>query len=85
MARSIPLSQAADEMTVSPDTVRRLLDRGELAGHRVGRDLRVFVDSVDDYQRRHLITPRTAAPPKPSKRPNKGHLRALQDLERLGV
>lgn len=85
MARSVPLSQAADEMAVCQDTVRRLLDRGELRGHRVGAAIRVFAESLDDYQRRHEVTPRLKAMARPQRRANRGHQRAMQDLERLGI
>lgn len=85
MARSVPLAAAAEEMAVCPETVRRLLALGELRGHRVGVMIRVFADSVEDYQRRHELTPEPRATARPQRRVGRGHQRALQDLERLGI
>lgn len=85
MARSVPLSQAAEEMAVCQGTVRRLLYCGELRGHRVGASVRIFIESLEDYQRRHEVTPRPQAVVNPLRRANRGHQRALQDLQRLGI
>jgi molybdopterin-binding protein len=40
------IGRAAELLGVSPDTVRRLVDRGEVAGERAGGGQR-FVDGVD--------------------------------------
>ena len=84
MARSITIEAAAREMAVSPDTVRALLRRGELRGHRVGRAIRVYAESLGDFQRRHELTP----PPQPTrraKRTSAGHQEAMAALKGLGI
>lgn len=88
MARAIPIAEAAAEIGVSPRTVRGLLERGEIRGHRVGRAVRVYLESLEDYQRRNEITPRAPAPDGPKrpgrrKSPRSGE--AMQKLARLGI
>ncbi|MCS5478723.1 helix-turn-helix domain-containing protein [Corynebacterium sp. YIM 101645] len=46
-----PVNWAADVLGVSDDTIRRMISRGELAGYRVGRSLRVMEQDVLDYIR----------------------------------
>lgn len=42
------LAAAADRMGVSPDTVRRMIDRGELTGYRLGKRLiRIDLDELE--------------------------------------
>ena len=47
-------------MDVSEAHVRRLLSRGDLRGHRVGRVIRVYAESIDDFQRRNEYHPAPA-------------------------
>lgn len=43
--------EAAQALDVSPFTVYRLLDKGELKGHYIGRSRKVLVESLYDYAR----------------------------------
>jgi excisionase family DNA binding protein len=43
---------AAERLSVHPDTVRRLLDRGDLPRVRVGRAVRIREDDLESYIRR---------------------------------
>lgn len=43
----LTIDQAADRLQVSVRTVERLVERGQLAEHRVGRQRRYHVDAVD--------------------------------------
>jgi excisionase family DNA binding protein len=45
----ITLAEAGQLLAVSPRTVQRLLQRGELAGLAIGGSRRVDRNSVDDY------------------------------------
>ena len=45
----LTLERAAEALSVSPRTVRRLLDAGELAPVRIGRSLRVSAESLRRY------------------------------------
>lgn len=56
MRRSIKIKTAAKVLDCNETTVRRLLSRGYLEGHKIGRDVRVFADSIDDYRNRNRVT-----------------------------
>jgi excisionase family DNA binding protein len=53
--RSIRLTDAAQVMSCSTTTIRRLLAAGELQGHTVGRAVRVYLASIEEYQRGRAI------------------------------
>ena len=44
--RFFPIPDVADQLEVSPKTVRRWVARGELHVHRLGRQLRVSEDDL---------------------------------------
>lgn len=53
---SIPLQAVARILSADASTVRKLIRSKHLDGHRVGkRSIRVYVDSVDAYQRGNPI------------------------------
>lgn len=84
--RSIPISEAAREMSVSETWVRRALHRGALRGHKAGRAVRVFVESIEEYQRGNQIGtgPANEATKPRAKRPvTARHQRAVAALENL--
>ena len=85
MARSMTIERAAEEMAVSQDTVRTLLERGELRGHRVGRVIRVYEESVEDYQGRNEYKPKvTLKTPRP-KAASRRHKAAMEALRKVGA
>lgn len=43
---AVTLKEAADALAVSPDTIRRMFDRGELDGFRYRRVVRISVASL---------------------------------------
>ena len=45
----VTVDEAAESLSLHPDQVRRLVRRGELVGYRLGRAVRVEVDSVRAY------------------------------------
>lgn len=46
--RWIPIDQASAYLSVSPDTIRRMITRGEIAAMRFGpRLIRVDLDSIE--------------------------------------
>lgn len=49
---ALRIPDAARRLAVSPMTIRRLLDRGELARVKVGRAVRVLARSVDELAER---------------------------------
>ena len=74
-----------------PTDIRRLVDTGELEAHRKGvRGIRVFLDSVQQYQQRRTCLPktarRTASPVHPKKQaPTVAYRTALTDLKAKGL
>jgi excisionase family DNA binding protein len=78
-----------------PSDVRRLLDSGEIEGHRIGkRGVRVYLDSVAAYQareaRRARVTraPVPDAPPPPRLMPRASqaaHKAAVAALRAAGI
>lgn len=54
----------AEHLDMHPGDVRRLVDRGELEAHGTGvRGIRVFLDSVADYQERQAKSPKVSPTP----------------------
>jgi excisionase family DNA binding protein len=58
LRRSIKMKTATTLLECDSKTLRRLLKKGELEGHRLGkRDLRIYLDSIEDYRNRNKIGP----------------------------
>jgi excisionase family DNA binding protein len=86
--RSLTVAQAAALLSCDPSTVRRLLKKGDISGHRIGKDgVRVFASSIAAYQRQHAIIPDAAPENRPSRdRPaSPGHLAAIASLRAQGL
>lgn len=60
MRQSISIATAAELLDTSRDTIRDMLNKGELAGHYLRRERRVYVDSITAYQQAHEIKPAQA-------------------------
>lgn len=78
--------KVAEILDVDISTVYKLLKKGELAGHRVGSDIRVFADSVVDFQNRTAMSVERSIPMKPVRRNTQtaGHKQAMDTLRKLG-
>lgn len=57
----LTLEHAAQRLSISPRTVRRLIDRGELAPIRIGRSLRLSADELRAYVDRQMPSSHNAA------------------------
>lgn len=84
----VSLQKAAELLDVCDDTITRMLRRGDLRGTKVQRKIRVYLWSIDAYQKKNEITPVTEQAPAPN-RPraqlrSAGHRAALRDLKDLG-
>lgn len=47
--------EAAERLAVSTGTIRRLINGGELAAYRFGKQIRITVQSLDEYVGRQKI------------------------------
>lgn len=88
---SVRIARVCELLDVDDSQVRRLIDSGELQGHRQGkRGIRVYLDSVTAYQEGRPLTPsaRGKEPP-PRKPPNRAsaaaHEAAMARLRGLGL
>lgn len=54
VARLIPIQEAARRLGVHEKTIRRAINRGELQGHRMPLDRRVYVDADEVARLREL-------------------------------
>lgn len=76
--RSVRVAKVAEALDIDQSTVRRLLDRGDLEGHKVGRGIRIYVDSVQAYQEGKRV-----APPKPEGAPERKPRRKVEPSAEL--
>lgn len=89
---SVTVAEAARRLGCDEATVRALLRKGDLGGHRVGkcdtpRGIRVHASTIRDYKRRNAIgaTPANdAGRPKKRRQSNSGHLEAERWLRANG-
>jgi len=51
--RLLSVEETAHELNVSTKTIRRLIERGELRAHRVGRCIRLSADELRLYLSRN--------------------------------
>ena len=63
----VSLKEVAQRLHVSRDTVRRLVERGDLMGYRIGTQLRFTADDVGAYLRRVVAVPIRATDTDPRK------------------
>ena len=88
---SARVANVAKLLHCHPTDIRRLVDTGDLEAHRKGvRGIRVFLDSVQQYQERRTCLPKAArrvGSPIPLKKhtPTAGYRAALTDLKAKGL
>lgn len=86
---SVSVATAAGRLDCDNSTIRKLLASGELEGHRLGkRALRVYVDSIEAYQRRRpTVGKGPAEPPAPPRKARKAaaHREAVAYLAGLNL
>ena len=88
---SARVAAVAKLLDCHPTDIRRLVNAGELEAHRKGvRGIRVFLDSVQQYQQRRTCLPKAArralSPVPPKKQPPTADYRAaLIDLKAKGL
>lgn len=86
--RGVPVSTAASIIGCDDSYIRRLIRRGQLRAYRVGRGVRVYLSSIDDYRTRNAIMPamqRTADAKHCRPTPGPAHWEAIEKLRKLGI
>lgn len=84
-SRAVTVAAAAEMLSCDPSMVRKMLRRGDLEGHRLGkRGVRVLAESIAAYQRRNSLVA-TAAPEEKRQNASPSHKAAMARLRALGV
>lgn len=85
---SAKIARVAELLDCDESEVRRLVDAGELEAHGIGkRGVRVFLDSVGDYQaKKHRPAKRPGDKrPKPRPATRAAHIAAEAELRKTGI
>jgi excisionase family DNA binding protein len=53
----LTVQEVADRLRVSAQTVRRLIEDGELIAHRIGQQLRIAEEDLQAYLDRTVVRP----------------------------
>ena len=87
--RSVRVARVADALDMEEARVRKLLKDGQLQGHRIGkRGIRIYVDSVEELQRRTALgIPPDPKPPRQGVKrgPSAEAYEAMRSLREMGV
>lgn len=83
--RSVSLETAAEWLDTTAETIARMVARGELAGHYLRRQRRVYVDSIVAYQDGHAIAPKAPPAPVAVKRRHAAETAAAAALKQFGI
>ena len=86
--QSLTLQEAADLVSTSIATINRMVESGQLEGHYLRRQRRIYADSLAIYQERSAIKPKMDAPAAPMRRrvtPRLGMTDAARALAKFGV
>ncbi len=83
---SAKLETVAVMLDCDPSTVRKLLARGLIEGHRIGsRSIRVYVDSIRAYQERSRMGGESMAAGPARRRATTAHREAVAFLRQHGI
>ena len=87
--QAVRIKTAAELLDCEETIIRRLLRKGELRGFKLGRGVRVLVQSIEDYQQRQALPIPEPPVPKPVRRKNRRDTieqeRAMAFLRAAGV
>jgi excisionase family DNA binding protein len=80
------LEWVGGELGCDRSTVVRLMQAGDLRGYRVGRGVRVYLSSVEEYRQRNAYQVRKKAPKIAPRRGHPARVReAMATLKSLGI
>jgi excisionase family DNA binding protein len=87
--QAVRIKTAAELLDCEETIIRRLLRKGELRGFKLGRGVRVLVQSIEDYQQRQALPIPEPPVPKPVRRKSRRdtieHERAIAYLRSIGL
>lgn len=88
--QTVSRQKAADLMDIDEDTVTGMLRSGDLRGTKTKGMIRVYVWSIDAYQKKNEIIPRTAPAEENPVRPrarnhSAAHRQAVRELDEMGL
>ena len=89
--RAVTVKVAAELMGADESTIRKLVVAGELRGYRLGkRGVRIFVSSIQDYQKRQAIVSAPvrkamASPSAMRRQRRKEYEEAMRQFRELGI
>lgn len=87
--QAVRIKTAAELLDCEETIIRRLLRKGELRGFKLGRGVRVLVQSIEDYQQRQALPlPDEPPPPKPRRQTRRETIeqqKAMEFLRSLGI
>lgn len=79
------LDRVAELLAIDRSTVRKMVAKGEIEGCRIGRCVRVYLDSVSVYQQRQRIGGEDAVAVPQRRRATARHRAALAFLRERGI
>lgn len=87
--QAVRIKTAAELLDCEETIIRRLLRKGELRGFKLGRAVRVLLQSIEDYQQRQSLSPpQEPLPPKPRQKAWRDTIeqqKAMEFLRKAGV
>ena len=84
---TVSRQETAELLRFDIDTITRMLRSGDLKGGKYRGKIRVYVWSIDEYQKKHEITPRAVEAEKPARQPRRAsakHKGAVDELHGMG-
>jgi excisionase family DNA binding protein len=84
----LSMQTVAEIMDVSPITIRKLINNGKLKAIKIGKCVRVFKWSIDEYVRNHEIESYSSPEEKQPRRKTSngaGYRAALKKAQELGI
>ena len=58
MSEYVSVEQVQEQLSVSRDTVDRLIDKGQIQAVKIGKCVRVSVESLEQYLKTHTLDKR---------------------------
>ncbi|MCP4393100.1 MAG: helix-turn-helix domain-containing protein [Alphaproteobacteria bacterium] len=83
MLEAISVKKAAKIMDVSTDSIRKRIRNGDIRAYKDGSNIRIYTDSIAQYQRSNEIKPKEEIK-LIKKKKTKHHQLSMKKLEKMG-